>query len=75
MWIFYKCKCLAQERFLEVPDRRDGQDVLQFMEAAQDALTIDHRKISPHCLEPAVEYAKIPYDNPVKGIGYPATKQ
>ena len=75
MWIFYKCACFESERLVEIPDRVVGQDVLEFMEGAAVAIGADHRRKSPRCREQTMEYAKIPFDNPNAGVGFPATKQ
>lgn len=62
MKIFYKCRCIAAEVEIVVPDRLPGSDIADWMGAVQACLGMDHRARSPRCMASALEYAKIPYE-------------
>lgn len=61
MNVIYKCGCMAEEATVWVPDRKDDQDVLDWVERTMGhALAADHRARSPQCRETKTEYVKIP---------------
>ncbi len=66
--VIYKCRCMKEEAKLEIPARRDDEEIGSWMNILQAALTVDHRKRSPLCVRTAMEYAKI-YVPPDGGIG------
>lgn len=62
MDVIYKCSCMNKETTINVPNRREGVDILEWMEIVQICMGFDHRSLSPHCRAGKVEYAKIPID-------------
>lgn len=75
MRITYKCRCMAAETCIDVPDRRPGADVVTWMETVQMNVGADHRALSPLCVSGATEYVKIPMDDASPQLGTPATRQ
>lgn len=69
MTILYKCHCMAAEAAVEVAERRDGEDILDWMQHVQMAIGVDHRKRSVLCMATALEYAKIPVPEGSPAIG------
>jgi hypothetical protein len=67
--ILYKCKCMAAEASVEVPDRPAGGDLMLWMNVVQGTLGLDHSARSPRCLAAEMEYVKIPVDDGADGIG------
>lgn len=61
MKIIYKCRCMATEAHVEVRDRREDEDILEWMESAvQPTLGAYHIRTSPWCRSTVSEYVKIP---------------
>lgn len=56
----YKCQCSSDEKKILLRERRDGQDVAEWMQGVARAVSDHHRAQSPHCLADKVEYLKIP---------------
>lgn len=74
MKILYKCACMGAEAEIDVPFRRAGEDVVDWMQnCVQLAIYLDHRTRAPSCVATAMEYAKIPVDERADGIGGPPT--
>lgn len=70
MEIRYKCRCMAKEVAIEVNDREEGQDVVDWMKGeVQVEVSLDHGTKAPLCREPKMEYVKIPYDSESGRIG------
>lgn len=70
MKILYKCACMPAEGEIEVPFRRDGEDIVDWMRGCvEPSIYLDHRKRSPLCCAPTMEYAKIPVSEAADGIG------
>lgn len=70
MDIYYKCTCMAEEAMVWVPDRKEDQDVVEWVEKVVGAaIGADHSNRSPLCMRTKMEYAKIPYDDS-RGVGY-----
>lgn len=62
MNIFYKCKCMKSEATLEVADRREDEQIEDWMQHVQMAISVDHRKRNALCTADKMEYAKIPVE-------------
>jgi hypothetical protein len=74
MDVYYKCVCMGEEAMVWVPDRKDDQEVTDWVaNTVGMALSTDHRNRSPLCMRTTMEYAKIPMDDGSKGIGYRPT--
>lgn len=58
--VVYKCTCMISEATVQVPFRRDDQDVAAWMEVVTARLAADHRSRSPLCRLTTMEYAKVP---------------
>lgn len=70
MEIRYKCRCMAKEAAIEVNDRLEGQDVVDWMKGEVTVeVSLDHRTRSPLCHETKMEYVKLPYDSESGRIG------
>ena len=70
MNVSYKCGCMDAEVTIAVPDRRDGQDIVDWMEnVVGEALGRDHRARSPQCRSDKTEYVKIEIDQSSGMIG------
>jgi hypothetical protein len=68
--IFYKCACMPAERSVDVPPRREDEDIIDWMETCvRLSIGLDHRKRSPLCRAAALEYAKIPAPENAPFIG------
>ena len=67
MKIIYKCRCMAAETELDVPDRRPSTDVAAWMDVVMKNVGFDHRELSSHCRETKLEYARIPVADGVVG--------
>lgn len=66
----YKCKCMQDERELQVAERAEGDDVIVWMEGVVAlAVSNDHRQLSPNCRETTMEYLKIPLPEGSPQIG------
>jgi hypothetical protein len=74
MEIFYKCKCMAQEVKLTVPDRHPDADIEAWMHVVTGCIAGDHQAHSPRCQATAMEYAKIPLADKDAPIGMPLVK-
>ena len=75
MKIWYKCVCMEAEAEIEVMDRPNGGDILDWMRGVvQPSIGVDHRARSPRCQAQALEYAKIPLDEAAPGIGMAPVK-
>lgn len=74
MKISYKCKCMAKEVEIDVPDRRPFTDIRPWMEMVQGCMGYDHTALSPHCRRQEVEYCRIPIDEDSVGVGIPPEK-
>ena len=58
MNVTYKCRCMAKEIEIAVPDRKDDEDVIHWVGVTVwTALFEDHKERSPLCLAEKVEYA------------------
>jgi len=69
----YKCGCQKAERSVYVQSRQPNQDAGLWMKLfVQEAISSDHRIVSPNCRSPTVEYAKIFIPDGVKGVGMAA---
>lgn len=63
MNVTYKCRCMADEATIAVPDRRDDEDVVHWVEqTVGHALLRDHRVRSPRCLSNVTEYVTFEVD-------------
>lgn len=60
MKILYKCACMPAEAEVEVAERRENEDILDWMHHVQMAIGVDHRKRSPICMATTMEHCKIP---------------
>jgi hypothetical protein len=65
----WKCRCTAGERTLWLRWREQGENVAEFMEYVQKEVTKEHRRVSPLCVSPVLEYLKLPVDEGGGGIG------
>lgn len=75
MKIMYKCHCLPEEVEIDVPNRVQGCDVIDWMDTVTYCVSSDHRARNALCMTEKMEYVKIPLDNAAQGIGVPPTKQ
>lgn len=71
--IIYKCRCMAAETEIDVPDRRTGTEIAVWLDMVRGNIAFDHRELSSHCQSTQMEYAKIPLDDNSQ-IGTPADK-
>lgn len=72
--IRFKCGCMSAESSFEVRDRRDDEDVVDWMkQAVEPAMGEFHSRTSPLCRRHKCEYIMIP-DESERGIGFPATR-
>lgn len=70
--IHYKCACLQDEATFQVRDRRDGEDVVAWVQGPLTAaLAADHHARSPSCRAGATEYVKIPAPENADYLGGP----
>ena len=69
MDIFYKCKCMREEATVAVPDRRDDEDIGDWMGKVALAIAADHQLRSTLCAATSMEYAKIPLPENALFIG------
>lgn len=60
--IIYKCRCMPKERTIQVRERLDDEDIIDFMHHVQNAIGVDHNNLSPRCNATSMEYAKVPVD-------------
>lgn len=74
MKIIYKCRCMAAETEIDVPDRRPGTIITTWMDMVMKNIGFDHRELSSHCRSTQLEYAKIPVDEESSQIGTSADK-
>lgn len=74
MQVLYKCKCMAAETTVTVPDRPLLAPVEPWMEIVTICLGYDHGARSPHCRQTQMEYAKIPMPEGSGQIGTPVIK-
>lgn len=75
MRIAYKCRCMAVEVEIDIPDRRPGTDVAAWMENLQRNVGFDHSALSPICRHPATQYLKIPNPEDAPQLGTSPTRQ
>ena len=58
--VTYRCACMVEEATVSVPERRDDEDVVAWVEGPMtQALALDHRRRSRNCRESKMDYAKI----------------
>lgn len=58
--VAYKCTCAPVEVLLQVPFRREDEDLREWMESIVGAACyLDHRQRSPSCPSKNVEYVKV----------------
>lgn len=62
MRITWKCKCMAMEAELDVPDRRPYTQITDWMAIVGQCISFDHKELSPECTETSVEYVKVPLE-------------
>ena len=63
MNIVYKCRCMAEEAEIAVPDRNDDECIVHWLRhICSSACALDHRQRSPRCHSEEIEYLKIPLD-------------
>lgn len=75
MKIKYKCRCDANERNVDVPDRVAGSDLERWMNCVYACLGYDHTARSPYCQHEKTEYIKIPMPDGTEELGKPVVKQ
>lgn len=76
MNVIYKCRCMAEEATVAVPDRRDDENVVDWVQQiVGSALLLDHRTRSPDCRSNVTEYVKIPVDTGENAMIGRVTKQ
>jgi hypothetical protein len=67
---FYKCRCMAQQVAVDVQERTEDQDVVDWVEnTVGHAIGADHRARSPFCMATVMEFAKIPAPENAPFIG------
>lgn len=59
MLVTFKCACMMSEGTFDVRHRRTGEDIADWMKEVQRRLGFVHRKRSPLCRAPTVEYVKL----------------
>ena len=70
MNVLYRCRCMAEDASVWVPDRKDGQDVVDWVEQTVGrALAADHRARSPLCASEKVEHVSIPLPPGTEHLG------
>jgi hypothetical protein len=70
MKIIYKCRCMSRDAEVEVRDRRDDEDIIEWMETAvSPALGAYHIRNHPMCRATKSEYVKIPMPENAPFIG------
>lgn len=70
MDVRYKCRCMANEVTIDVHDREEGEDVVDWMKGCVVVeVSLDHGNRSPLCQERKMEYVKLPYDSETGRIG------
>ena len=58
--IGWKCKCMAAEATLLVPERRPAHDVVAWVQdVVAHRIAAEHRRLSPACWETTMEFVKI----------------
>lgn len=68
--IRYKCACMAEEATVQVRERQEGTDIVDWVEGVMGlALAADHKRRSPDCRRPRTEYVKIPAPENAPFIG------
>lgn len=66
----YKCRCMDAEASIQVPERQEAEDIIQWMNlVVQAAIYLDHRRRSPSCKTTEMEYAKLPMPENAPFIG------
>jgi len=72
----YRCGCMAAEAALLVIPRDPKRDVAEWIDGPlMAAVSYDHKTRSPFCRAVALEYLKIPADDPTGAIGVKPTAQ
>lgn len=74
MKVTYKCKCMAQETELDVPDRRQDAPIEGWMNCVLYCVSYDHAALNSGCTYEKLEYMMIPHlddGGPTRGIGVP----
>jgi hypothetical protein len=67
--VICKCKCMAFEFAVNIRHREDGEDIREWMTEVQKEITRQHQKLSPLCVSPTLDYAKIPMPENAAFIG------
>jgi hypothetical protein len=63
MFVYYKCRCMADEVTVFVRDRKDDEDVADWVQSTLGmAMGADHASRNPLCRSSSMEYVKIPVD-------------
>lgn len=63
MFVHYKCGCLPEEVIVFVPDRKEDEEVVHWVETVLGrAIGVDHCSRSPLCAARKMDYVKIPLD-------------
>lgn len=75
MIVHWKCRCMPAEAQVQVPDRNDDEDVVDWVQGpVARAISIAHLRINPDCRETRMEMVKIPLEDEAKGIGFAARR-
>lgn len=68
--ILIKCKCMIREVRIDVPNRRQNEDVTMWMQnVVIPEVSRAHQYLSPFCKSKTMEYIKIQIGDNAEGIG------
>jgi hypothetical protein len=67
--IRYKCACLKEEVGFQMRERMADEDLRDYIDRLQQAITVDHNNRSPLCVRDKMEYAKLPISSDRIGGG------
>lgn len=75
MLVKYKCRCMRAEREIVVTDRVKDSDIGMWMNLVlQPSVTYDHNSTKPLCINPVMDYVKIPVDEESGQVGVPEVR-
>lgn len=64
MIVSYRCRCFRGSRDVEIADRTEGQDYLDWLGGeVAEKISKDHEQVSPHC-KAVSHHAKLIYEGP-----------
>lgn len=58
--IHFKCACMPAESVIQMRERGEIEDIIEFILRATEAICAEHTRLSPLCVRDTMEYAKIP---------------